>query len=101
MPEIVSREWVYTEDGPEPATLKYVARSKESKMIGGRMVKGRWWMEWLHIQTVCILLGGEKTTWHPTHPVWFPRGAEPWTLARMARKEEKRKARAAAERRSQ
>ena len=98
MPSIVSREWVYTEDGPDPATLRYVARGKESKTIGGRLVKGRWWMEWLHIQTVPIMLAGEKVTWHPTHPVWFPRGSEPWTLARVAKKARKsRQERAAAE----
>ena len=58
-------------------------------MIGGRLVKRRWWMEWLHIQTVDVALGGEQITWHPTHPVWFPRGSEPWTLARLAKKARK------------
>ena len=86
MPSIVSREWVYTEEGPDPCTLKYVARGKESKMIGGRLVKGRWWMEWIHIHTDHINWGGERITWHPTEPVWFRRGSEPWTLARLAKK---------------
>ena len=95
----VSREWVYTEDGPEPATIKYVAQRKENRMIDGRLVKGRWWMEWLHIKTDrAAFKEDERITWHKMHPTWFPRGAEPWTKARIARKaEKKRLKRAAAE----
>ena len=90
----VSREWIYTTDGPNPSTIRYVAQRKATRVIDGKLVKGRWWFEWLHIDTKPVVFDGEKITWHPLHPTWFQRGKEPWTLARQANKAAKKQAKA-------
>ena len=91
MQALVSREWVFTEAGPNPSTLRYVAQGRESRRVEGRWVKGRWWMEWVHISTEPAgFEADEKVTWHKMHLTWFPKGSEPWTLARIAKKEKKK-----------